>query len=55
MVNKYLSEADLFILTSKDEGLPISIIEAMRASLPIIATKIAGIPEMIIDRKCIIR
>lgn len=51
MVNKYLSEADLFILTSKDEGLPISIIEAMRASLPIIATKIAGIPEMIIDRK----
>lgn len=50
-VDKYLSGADVFILTSKDEGLPISIIEAMRASLPIIGTKVAGIPEMIVDRK----
>lgn len=50
-VDTYLNEADVFILTSKDEGLPISIIEAMRASLPIIATNVAGIPEMIVHKK----
>lgn len=48
-VNHYLIESDAFVLFSKDEGLPISIIEAMRCSLPIISTRIAGIPEMIID------
>lgn len=49
LVNNYLLKADAFILFSKDEGLPISIIEAMRCGLPIISTCIAGIPEMIID------
>lgn len=32
---------------SYNEGLPISIIEAMRAGLPIISTNISGIPELI--------
>lgn len=50
-VEYYLRESSAFILVSKDEGLPISIIEAMRASLPIISTKIAGIPEMVINGK----
>lgn len=44
---KYLLNSDIYILMSKNEGLPISIIEAMRASLPIISTKIAGIPELV--------
>jgi glycosyltransferase involved in cell wall biosynthesis len=48
-VDDYLAKANIFILASKDEGLPISIIEAMRAHLPIIGTAIAGIPEMIND------
>lgn len=50
-VTSYLLTADVFILLSKDEGLPISILEAMRCSLPIISTKVAGIPEMIEDGK----
>lgn len=50
-VDKYLKQANCFILFSKDEGLPISIIEGMRAGLPIIGTNIAGIPEQIIDGK----
>jgi len=46
-VNDYLLQSDGFILTSRDEGLPMCIIEAMRVNLPIIATKIAGIPEQV--------
>ena len=48
-VMKYLLTANIFCLFSKDEGLPISIIEAMRAALPIIGSKVAGIPEQIIE------
>lgn len=50
-VEKQLQQANCFILFSKDEGLPISIIEGMRSGLPIIGTKIAGVPEQIIDGK----
>lgn len=46
-VDLYLSRSDIFILPSKDEGLPMSIIEAQRAKLPIISTYVAGIPEMV--------
>jgi glycosyltransferase involved in cell wall biosynthesis len=47
LVYKYLCQNNIYILMSKSEGLPISIIEAMRAGLPIISTRIAGIPELI--------
>ena len=50
-VDKYLAQANCFVLFSKDEGLPISIIEGMRSGLPIIGTNIAGIPEQIEDGK----
>lgn len=46
-VDELLMDSDVFILASKDEGFPIAILEAMRMSLPIISTSIAGIPEMI--------
>ena len=46
-ITHYLSQSDIFILPSMDEGFPISILEAMRASLPIVSTKVGGIPEML--------
>ena len=46
-IYKHLSANNIYILMSKNEGLPISIIEAMRAGLPIISTKVSGIPELI--------
>ena len=46
-VDKILCQNNIFILPSNDEGLPIAIIEAMRAGLPIISTPIAGIPELV--------
>ncbi len=46
-VDEYLLNSDAYILPSEDEGLPMAIIEAMRASLPIVSTNVGGIPEMI--------
>jgi glycosyltransferase involved in cell wall biosynthesis len=43
----YLESADLFLLISDWEGLPLSIIEAMSLSLPVVATRVGGIPEQI--------
>ena len=45
----YLRRAQLFILTSYDEGLPISLLEAMSYGLPVITTPVGGIPEVVDD------
>ena len=42
-----LQRHGIFILMSSNEGLPISIIEAMRAGLPVITTNLAGMPEQV--------
>lgn len=41
----YLSGLDVFVLSSLTEGLPVAILEAMAASLPIVSTRVAGVPE----------
>lgn len=46
-VYRYLAKNNIYILMSKNEGLPISIIEAMRAGLPVISTYVSGIPELV--------
>lgn len=49
--SRLLSEADAFILPSYTEGLPISILEAMSYGLPVLATPVGGIPEIIQQNK----
>jgi len=44
-----LSSSQLFVLTSNWEGLPLSIIEAMRAGLPIISSDVGGCKELVKD------
>ena len=48
-VKEAYRNADIFILPSYDEGLPMSILEAMAYSLPVISTPIGGIPDQVID------
>lgn len=49
-IPEILDSADVFVLTTNWEGFPRSILEAMRAGLPVIATEVAGIPESVKDQ-----
>lgn len=42
-----LRDADLYVLPSHFEGLPVSILEAMSHSLPVVSTRVGGIPEQV--------
>ena len=46
-VYPYLKDADIFLLPSKYEGMPMTIIEAMGTGLPVVATAVGGVPDML--------
>ena len=46
-----LPDLDVFLLTSKTEGLGTSIIDAMASGVPVVATHAGGIPELVVHEK----
>ncbi|BAY17458.1 group 1 glycosyl transferase [Anabaenopsis circularis NIES-21] len=46
-----LAKADVFILPSYNEGLPMALLEAMSWELPVITTPVGGIPELVIPNQ----
>lgn len=46
-VNSYLSKSKIFVLPSRWEGFGLAIIEAMAQKIPVIASEVGGIPEII--------
>jgi polysaccharide biosynthesis protein VpsI len=47
--DKLLRETDVFVLPSYGEGMPMSILEAMSYSVPVVSTTVGGIPELVLD------
>jgi glycosyltransferase involved in cell wall biosynthesis len=46
-IPRLLGAADVFLLTSISEGIPVTIIEAMAAGLPVVSTDVGGVAEVV--------
>ena len=44
-----LADLDAVLLTSRSEGMPVSLIEAAAAALPVVATPVGGVPELVVE------
>ncbi len=48
-IERVLSAADIVILTSDNEGTPLSLIQAGMAGLPVVTTNVGSVPEVVLD------
>ena len=46
-----LSEFRALIISSLTEGLPLVVLEAMRSGIPVVATKVGGLPEIVVNQE----
>lgn len=44
---RYLSAFDVFVLSSRSEGTPVTLLEAMAAKVPLVVTRVGGVPEVV--------
>ena len=51
-IDRHYAAASVFCMPSTYEGLPLAILEAMAAGLPVVSTTISGIPEAVPDGSC---
>lgn len=50
-IRPFLDASDIYVQSSRAEAFGLGIVEAMRQSLPVVATRVGGIPEVVVDGK----
>jgi len=53
-MGRLFSAFDAFVLSSRTEGTPIVLFEAMSAAVPIVATRVGGVPDVVTDREALL-
>ena len=48
-IERVLAAADIVVLTSDNEGTPLSLIQAGMAGLPVVTTRVGSVPEVVLD------
>ncbi len=48
-VRPYLAAADIFVLSTHSEGMPIAVLEAMAAGLPVVTSNVSGLHEVVVN------
>lgn len=48
---RYFSAFDLYVLSSRTEGTPVTVLEAMDARVPVVATAVGGVPDVLSERE----